>query len=144
MRFQVETTAPPDVVFDEIADFANLEDWDPFVRRSWLERGDALHEGAVYVLEAPGGLRLEYRIIDIQLPRYVVYQGGTKRVRSIDTIEVRASRSGSLIMVTSELRFRGWARFMSLLITGVIWLGGRLLSLPAMRRHLCREGGGAG
>ncbi len=136
MRFQVETTVSPDVVFDEIADFANLENWDPFVRRSWLARGDPLHEGAVYVLEAPGGLSLEYRIIDVQRHRYVVYQGGTKRVRSVDAIEIAATDGGSHISVTSDLRFRGWIRLMSPLIAAMVWLGGRLVSVPGMRRRL--------
>lgn len=138
MRFHVETRASPEVVFAEIADFANLENWDPFVRRSWLERGDPLDEGAVYVLETPGGLCLEYRVIDVQTPRYVVYQGGTDRVRSTDTIEVSATGNGSRITVTSKLRFRGWMWLMRPLIVGLVWLGGRLLSIPAMRRHSSR------
>lgn len=136
MQFRIETTAAPDVVFGAVADFANLEDWDPFVRRSWCEVGEPLMEGAVYVLVSPGGLRLEYRIIDIGQPRYIVYQGGTERVRSTDTIEVVGTNRGSLIAVSSELRFRGWMRLMGPLITGVVWLGGRFLSVPAMRRHL--------
>ena len=136
MKFQVETEVSPRVVFAEVADFAKLENWDPFVRRSWLERGEPLHEGAVYVLEAPGRLRLEYRIVDVDEPRYVVYQGGTRRVRSTDTIEVAVTPNGSLITVTSDLRFLGWTRLMSPLIIAMVWVGGRLLSVPSMRRHL--------
>lgn len=137
MRFQVETTAPPEVVFGEIADFANLESWDPFVRRSWLEGGEPLEEGALYVMKAPGGLRLEYRIIDIEPPRYVVYQGGTEHVRSTDTIEVTGTTAGgSRITVTSELRFLGWMRLIGPLISALVWLGGRLFSLRALRRRL--------
>ena len=136
MRFHVETRALPEIVFDEIADFANLERWDRFVRRSWLERGDRLDEGAVYVLEAPGRLRLEYRIIDVERPGYVVYQGGTARVRSTDTIEVAATDHGSRIIVTRDLRFLGWMRLMSPLVAALVWLGGRLVSVPGMRRHL--------
>lgn len=136
MRFQVETTASLQVVFGEIADFANLENWDPLVRGSWCEGGEPLDEGAVYVLEAPGGLRLEYRIIDIEPPRYVVYQGGTERVRSTDTIEVTAIEHGSRITINSELRFEGPTSLLGPLITLMVWLGGRFLSVPGMRRHL--------
>ena len=138
MRFQLETVASPEAVFAVIADFANLENWDPFVRRSWCDGGEPLTEGAVYVMEAPGGLRLEYRIIDIEQPRYVVYQGGTERVTSTDTIEVAATDRGARVTVTSELRFRGWTKLMSPLIAAMVWLGGRLLSVPAMRRHMNR------
>jgi len=144
MRFKVETPAAADVAFAEIADFANLEKWDPFVRRSWLDRGDPLDEGAVYVLEATVGLRLEYRIIDIEQPIYVVYQGGTERVRSTDTIEVEEHPDGSLITISSELRFDGPIKILGPLINVLVWLGGRLLSVPAMRRHLRREGWGPG
>jgi hypothetical protein len=136
MRFQAETTARPEFAFLEIADFANLEAWDPFVRRSWLEDGASLQEGAKYVIEVPGGMRLDYRIVDVEEPRFAVYQGGTHRVRSTDTIEVAGTDSGSCITVTSELRFRGWIRLIGPLVTVLVWLGGRYVSSRAMRRHL--------
>lgn len=135
MRFEVDAAACSELVFDEIADFANLENWDPFVRRSWCDSGEPLEEGAAYVLEAPGGLTLRYRIIDIERPKFVVYQGGTERVRSTDAIEVIPTDAGSRITVTSELRFRGWIRLVSPLITVLVWLGGRYISVPGMRRH---------
>lgn len=136
VRFQVETDVPAETVFTEIADFAGIESWDPIVSRSSLMGGDPLHVGAVYALIAPGGLTLSYRIVDVDRPRYIVYHGGTRRVRSTDTIEISALASGSSVTVTSDIRFEGRMRLMAPLVLALVWLGGRLFSAPAMRRHL--------
>lgn len=136
MLLVIEAPAGPETAFDEVADFGAIDRWDPFVRCSTLIAGEPMQEGAVYSIESVVGLSLEYRIIDIERPRFVVYQGGTRRVRSTDTIEVEQTAGGVRISVSSELRFTGWIRVLSPVIGFVVRVGGRLVSLPAMRRHL--------
>lgn len=138
MRFELETSVGQGAVFDEVADFEVIERWDPFVRRSTLLSGDAMAEGATYALESPGGFTLEYRMIDVDRPRFAVYQGGTERVRSTDTVAVEETSRGSRVSVTSDLRFIGWAKLIAPFVMLFIWVGGRFVSLPAMRRHLER------
>lgn len=136
MRFRLETSIDSRTAFEEVADFGVIERWDPFVRRSRLISGESMAEGASYALESPGGLTLEYRIVDIERPRFVVYQGGTERVRSTDTIAVEATNGGSRISVSSDVRFMGWMKLMAPIVMFLVWAGGRFLSLPSMRRHL--------
>lgn len=136
MRFSIESPVDPALAFDEIADFGDVQRWDPFVRSSRLIRGAPLEVGAVYVLKSFGGLELRYRVVDVDVPRFVVYQGGTDRVRSTDTIEVSGTDPGSRITVDSVLRFEGRMRLLASLIRALVWLGGRLASVPGMRKRL--------
>lgn len=140
MRFQLVTTADPETAFARVSDFAELETWDPFVRRSILESGEALKVGGLYRLESPVGLTLRYRVVDLEVPRFVIYQGGTDRVRTTDTIEVAAVSEGSKVTVSSEMRFEGRMKLFAPLIRTLVWLGGRFVSLPALRRHLAGNG----
>jgi len=140
MRFSVEANTSPSTLFAVVADFANLDAWDPFVRASWLEHGGSLAVGAVYALRSVGGMTLRYRVAEADPPRRVVFRGGSKRVTSTDTIEVDATGTGSRVTVTSTLVYTGWARLAAPLIWGFIWLGGRFGSLPALRKHLSTLG----
>ncbi len=144
MKFHAETHVSANDAFAEIADFGNLETWDPFVRQSSLVDGSPMETGAVYSLVASAGIRLSYQIVEVDRPHRVVYQGGTKRVRSTDSIEVTATPSGSSITVRSELRFEGRMRPAAPLIRALIWFGARFLTEPAMRKRLHRLAHSAG
>lgn len=136
MRFQLTSPVDPETAFARVADFAELESWDPFVRRSVLESGEPMTIGAVYRLESPVRLTLRYRIADIGSPHFVTYEGGTSRVHSTDRILVDPLHEGCRVTVTSEMRFNGRMKAVSPLIRTLVWLGGRFLSFPALRRHL--------
>lgn len=136
MRFTLTTAAGAETVFDEVADFGIIDRWDPFVRRSDLTEGERMEEGAVYSLDTVIGLSLRYRIAKVERPRLVVYQGGTNRARSTDTIEVDETAAGARISVSSEIRFSGWMTLVGPVIYFLVWAGGRFVSLPSMRRHL--------
>lgn len=123
-------------MFSKVADFARLEEWDPFVRSSGLVDGVWMEPGSMYELKSLGGLTLRYRLIEVDRPNRVVYDGGTRRVRSTDAIEVAMTEEGSSVRVVSELRFAGAMVLLFPLIKALVWLGGRYLSLPAMRRYV--------
>ncbi len=140
MRFELVTSVDPGTAFARVADFGKLEHWDPFVRVSRLEQGEPMTPGAVYRLSSLGGLTLRYHIVDVESPRIIVYQGGTDRVRSTDTIEVAPTNEGSRVTVGSELSFSGRMRLLGPVVRALVWLGGRFVSLPALRRHLADSG----
>lgn len=136
MRLELVTAVDPYIAFASVADFANLDLWDPFVRKSQLVVGEPMTIGAVYRLESPSGLTLHYRVMEIERPNHVVYQGGTDRVTSTDTIEVTRIESGTRVTVTSDLEFTGRMKPLAPIIRALVWAGGRLGSFPALRRHL--------
>lgn len=140
MRFELTSSSDPESAFARVADFAELEVWDPFVKRSVLESGEAMTVGAVYRLQPPVGPILRYRIVDIEAPQFVTYEGGTSRVHSRDRIQVVPFERGSRVMVTSEIRFEGRMKAVSPFIRTLVWLGGRFISFPALRRHLTATG----
>ncbi len=139
MRFELDTALDRETAFSRVADFANLETWDPFVKRSHCETGDPMTSGSLYRLESPGGLTLRYRILEIDRPHFVVYGGGTARVRSTDRIEVSPTARGSRVSITSQLEFSGRMRPFAPLVRALVWLGGRFGSFPALRRHLVAD-----
>ncbi len=92
--------------------------------------------GSTYVLHSLGGMTLRYEIVELASPDRIVYAGGTRRGHSRDTITVRPVAGGSEIAVSSALTFSGWVRAIGPVVRVAVWLGGRLVSVPAMRRHL--------
>ncbi len=137
MRFVVRAQAAPEDVFDRVADFARLADWDPFVRHVEVDGGQ-LAVGTSYVLHSLAGMALRYRVVQLDRPRCVVYTGGGRRWQGTDTITLSGSATTVEINVTSELAFSGWVQVVGPVIRSLVWLGARLVSIPAMRRHLAR------
>lgn len=136
MRFQILSDRSPADVFATVADFSRIDEWDPFVSRSELVEGDSLRVGSRYRLTAPGGLTLEYEVEQVSVPDRIVYRGGTARVTSTDTISVLPRGGTSEVTVESVISFSGWTVLISPFIWVAVWLAGRFLSLPSMKRRL--------
>jgi hypothetical protein len=136
MRFRTLALGEAGSVFAVVADFGRLQEWDPFVDRSEQVVGAGLEPGARYRLATPVGLTLHYELVEIDRPHRVAYRGGTKRVTSVDTISVAPLGSAVEIRFESVLHFRGWTRVIAPLVLLSLWLGGRLRTLPALRRRL--------
>lgn len=138
MRFKTVALGDAESAFALVADFRRLQEWDPFVDRSEQIVGAGLEAGASYRLTSPIGLKLEYELVEIEPPHRAVYRGGTKRVTSIDTISVSPLGSAVEITIDSRLHFTGLTKATAPLVLLGLWLGGRLRSLPALRRRLAR------
>lgn len=139
MRFSVTTDASPELAFASVADFGRLAEWDPFVRTVEVE-GPPMAVGTHYTLRSPGGFTLRYRILQVEPATRVVYGGGATRGGSTDTITVTPAGTGATVEIVSVLHFSGWARVVGPIVRVLVWMGGRLISLPAMRRRLSRLG----
>ncbi len=136
MRFVVDSILSVEEAFGRVADFGKLDRWDPFVRSVRLLAGDPFTVGATYLLRAPGGFALVYELRALEPPRLVRYAGGTSRGGSTDTIRVARRGAGSRVTIESTLEFRGWVRLIGPAVRLAVWGGGRLVSLPALRRYL--------
>jgi len=139
MRFVVESSLAQEAAFAAVADFARFDEWDPAVANSRLVAGTALAPGSLYQLTAPrwlGRVVLEYELLAIEPPHYATYRGGSQRVSSTDTMRVSPSPEGSRVAIESQLSTTGRARWLMPLISALVWVVGRSLSLPALKRRL--------
>jgi Polyketide cyclase / dehydrase and lipid transport len=139
MRFEIDTSLDQEEAFARAADFGRLEEWDPAVEESRLVEGAPLSVGAVYQLKAPrwlGQVVLAYRVVSIDPPGSVIYQGGSRRVTSTDRISVVPTGVRSRVVIESEIEMAGRGRWALPAIRGMLWVAGRSLSLPALRRRL--------
>ncbi len=80
-------------------------------------------------------MTLRYLVIESEPTTRIVYRGGTRRVANTDTIEIEARDDGTAVTISSDLEFSGWTRAIALPMRALVWLGGRFVSLPALRRH---------
>jgi len=129
----------PQQAFDAVADFRDLTDWDPAVKTVEVIEGEPMTVGAVYELIGSalgGGLRLRYRIDSVNAPHSVTYVGGTENVTTTDTMSFDHVGDGTIVSITSDMEFRGSTRWYGWLVHIGVYLGGRLISLPALKRHL--------
>lgn len=101
--------APPEA-FAYMADLRNFARWDPGVREVTQIAGDGGGEGATFdvVLSSFGGrMTLRYVTTRYEEPELVRVQARSKLLSSIDTVEVRADGTGSVVTYHAELRLNG-------------------------------------
>lgn len=125
--------------FDAIGDFAQLPEWDPAARSVRIIEGTPLSVGARYQITGSrigGGITLEYVIDAVDAPHSITYVGGTKHVTTTDTITCDEIEGGTLVAISSVMEFRGPTRWYSWLVRAGVFLGGRLVSLPALKRYV--------
>ena len=142
MHFATTAQCTVEQAFAAAGDLAAVAAWDPFTRRGAVEVGEPLVLGSQYRLDTLGGLTMRYTLMEVDVPRLALYRGGTKRVTSTDRVEVTPTEEGCAVTITSHLRFTGWTLLISPLVRGLVWLGARFISLPALRRHLARATSG--
>ena len=129
----------PEQAFAAVADFRDLTAWDPAVKAVEVIEGEPMTVGALYELVGSalgGGLRLRYRIDSIQEPDSITYVGGTTNVTTTDTFRFDLVGPGTVVTVSSDMEFRGSTRWYGWAVRAGVYLGGRFVSLPALKRHL--------
>ncbi|MBT8207267.1 MAG: hypothetical protein HKN07_05855 [Acidimicrobiia bacterium] len=104
----VETQKSAEEVFDYIADFRNLEEWDPGVSSASMSKGDAPGVGTVYSVRASGA-DLDYVTLAYTRPTETTLEAKSRFVRSYDTVTVEATESGSTVTYDAILELRSFA-----------------------------------
>lgn len=125
----VDVAAPPEAVFDFLADFTTVAEWDPgVVSAEALTTGD-LGVGSAFrvtVKFGPRSLPLRYEITAFDRPRRVVLEAKDRLFRSHDTIMVIASPSGSSVTYDALVTLNGPLRILDpLLARGFQGVGDR-------------------
>ncbi len=111
---------PLEEVFDYVADFDNIENWDPGVVSS-TRQGDSVGRGTIFDLEVrfgSGTARMVYEITEFERPSKVVLVGTGDRVVAIDEITFANDQGKTRIDYTADLKFRGVFALVAPLIRG--------------------------
>lgn len=107
------TTAPPEAVFDYLADFTNAEEWDPGTVSCERVSGDG-GVGTVYrnVSSFLGRTtEITYTTVESERPTRIHLIGRNDQFEGHDVLGIRASGTGSEVTYTAEFAFSGAARF---------------------------------
>ena len=107
------TTAPPEAVFDYLADFTNAEEWDPGTVSCVRVSGDG-GVGTTYrnVSKFLGReSEITYTTEEVQRPTRIHLIGRNEQFEGHDVLGIRAHGAGSEVTYTAEFEFKGGARF---------------------------------
>lgn len=93
-----------------MADLRNFAEWDPGVTAAEQTEGEGPGPGAVFAVTVraiPKPLVLHYRTTSYEPPDRVVADAQSRRLRSLDTITVRADGDGSIVTYDASLTLSG-------------------------------------
>lgn len=110
-RGTVRTARAPGEALGFVADFRNIERWDPSVVRARAVANGPLRAGSRFEVTTRFGGReiaLEYEVIELEEARRAVLRAETPAAVSLDTIEARAvSDQETEVTYDADLRLRG-------------------------------------
>lgn len=111
-RVQFDIVVPRRIeeVYDFVADFRNLPDWDPGIARAEQIEGTGVETGAAYrVVSSFAGRELElvYRTTAADRPSRAVLVGEGGSVRAVDEIRFEPSGGGTRIRYTADFTLKG-------------------------------------
>ncbi|MBA2240535.1 MAG: SRPBCC family protein [Solirubrobacterales bacterium] len=111
-RYVGAVTSPrsPDEVFDYMADFANVRDWDPSVVRAAVLAGTPGELGCrfeVVVRTLGRETALVYETKQVTRPSRIVLEAQTAALTSVDVVTVTALGEGTEMTYDADLRLRG-------------------------------------
>lgn len=107
----LEVDEPPAVVFQLLADMAELHRWNPNVRTSQRTSGKRLEPGSRYESTiARGPIRMTARseLVAVEFGRRVQYEGSIAAFWSVDALTFEPSGAGTRITFHNETRPPTW------------------------------------
>lgn len=114
----VATTRPAADVFDYLADFSSVAEWDPGVKEAYPVNSGGVRRGARFKVVARflgRDVPLTYRTVELDRPHRVVLRAEADTVVSNDTISVKAlPEGGTQVTYDAELQLKGPARIAEL------------------------------
>lgn len=125
------TTAPPEAVFDYLADFTHATEWDP--PTVTCERVYGYGEVGTVYRNVTSFLRREiqtaYSTAELERPTRICFTAHNNQFDGRDVIEIRPHGEGSQVTYTAEFTFSGAARLAAPLMAAYLpRLAGRTVS----------------
>jgi hypothetical protein len=99
--------------FGEVAEFANIEQWDPGVIRSVKQTPGPTDVGTSYALEleyAGRKLDMTYTVTEYRPHDRIVLRSHGGRVEAVDTITFQPNGSGTVVTYEADLQLTGVGR----------------------------------
>ena len=129
-------------VFDYVADFSNIQDWDPGVvsasqRPAGHGPGRKPGKGTVYDLVlkfgpfCPG---MQYVVTQLTPMEKLVFTGRGESFSAVDTIRFRPTQTGTCIDYQADIRFSGRGKTLEPWLAPLIRQGGRAAAKGLARR----------
>lgn len=112
-RGHLEVDVPQVVVFELLADMAELHRWNPNVIASRRVSGDRFVAGSTYesiIRRRPIQITARSELTAVEAGRYVEYQGWIASLWSVDALSFEATRTGTRITFRNETRTSRWLR----------------------------------
>lgn len=114
----VSSPAPADQVYEYLADFSSIAQWDPGVSAARRVSGQAGHAGAIYRVTTSNlgiALPLDYEILEAIPPMdgfagRIVVEAQTRDFRSYDVITVTPTAHGCEVTYDADLALKGIRR----------------------------------
>ena len=110
----VPSTQPAGEVFDYLADFRSVAEWDPSITESThTNDGEPAQVGAQYhvVTEMLGReTGLDYEVVELDRPRKIVLRGENSSAVSTDTITVAPAGTGCEVTYEAVIELKGARR----------------------------------
>ena len=107
----VPSTRPADEVFEYLADFRSVAEWDPSITESThTNDGEPVQVGSQYhvVTEMLGSeTALDYEVVELERPRKIVLRGENSSAVSTDTITVAPTGSGCEVTYQADIELKG-------------------------------------
>jgi uncharacterized protein YndB with AHSA1/START domain len=114
----VRSPRPVEEVFDYLARFDNVAEWDPSIERAeQLDPAPPRRGSRFRILFGFLGREtaLEYELVECERPRLLVLRAETDSIRSLDTIEFTSlPGGGSQLTYDAELELNGWRKLAAL------------------------------
>jgi dehydrogenase/reductase SDR family member 12 len=114
---------PVEESFDFVADFTNIENWDPGVTRSRRVDDGPLRVGSSFEVEVKmptGTMPMTYTITEFDRPSRVVLEGVGKKLSAIDDIRFSEEDGRTRVDYTADLQFKGFMAAVAPLVPGRI------------------------
>lgn len=115
----LEVDLPPVVVFELLADMAELRRWNPNVIASRRVSGDRLGVGSTYestIRRGPIRMTARSELTAVEPGRYVEYQGWIASLWSVDSLTFEGQGGGTRITFRNETTTPWWMRPMATML----------------------------
>lgn len=107
---------PPAVVFELLADMAELDRWNPRVRTSQRISGDRFEPGSRYqstIVRGPIRMTAHSELVVAQPNRKVQYEGSIAGFWSVDSLTFEPWGKGTRITFRNETQTPSWLRLLT-------------------------------
>lgn len=118
-----QVAVPVEEAFNYVADFDNIEEWDPGVAESRRVGSGELGVGSefdVIVSFGPSKSPMRYVITTYEPNQRVVLEGKGDKLTAIDDIRFSAVPGGTKVDYTADLEFNGFMGMIAPLLGGVL------------------------